>query len=315
MKFLKPKIVISKCLEFDACRYDGQIINNNHIKKMKNFIDFFPVCPEVEIGMGTPRDTIKIVENKNETLLYQTETKKDFSDKMNKFSRNYLKDLDNIDGFIVKSKSPSCGFKSAKIYQKKTGAPAIKKDNGLFTRNILSIFPNYPIEEEKRLNNVHIREHYFTCIFTLADFKTVHNFNTLYRYHAKHKYLFMSYNQTLMSKMGNIAANEKNEKFDLIKNQYFKSLLILLSKKSRYTSNINTQMHVMGYFKNLLTSKEKNHFLDKLELYRKRKIPISSVNNILHSWIYRFENEYLMNQSFFNPFPEDLIYKKVSRFE
>ena len=76
MKFLKPKIVISKCLEFEACRYDGQIINNNHIKKMKYFIDFFPVCPEVEIGMGTPRDTIKIVENKNETLLYQSETKK-----------------------------------------------------------------------------------------------------------------------------------------------------------------------------------------------------------------------------------------------
>ena len=315
MKFLKPKIVISKCLEFDACRYDGQIINNNHIKKMKNFIDFFPVCPEVEIGMGTPRDTIKIVENKNETLLYQSETKKDFSDKMNKFSKNYLKNLNNIDGFIVKSKSPSCGFKSAKIYQKETGAPAIKKDNGLFTRNILSIFPNYPIEEEKRLNNIHIREHYFTCIFTIADFKMVNNFNTLYKYHAKHKYLFMSYNQTLMSKMGNIAANEKNEKFESIKDKYFKSLLILLSKKSRYTSNINTQMHVMGYFKNLLTSKEKNHFLDKLELYRKRKIPISSVNNILHSWIYRFENEYLMNQSFFNPFPEDLIYKEVSRFE
>jgi len=315
MKFLKPKIVISKCLEFEACRYDGQMITNNHIKKLKQFIDFYPVCPEIEIGMGIPRETIKIVENKNETLLYQPETKKDFSTKMNKFSRNYLKDLDNIDGFIVKSKSPSCGFKSAKIYQKGTGAPAIKKDNGLFTRNILSIFPNYPIEEEKRLNNIHIREHYFTCIFTIADFKMVNNFNTLYKYHAKHKYLFMSYNQTLMSKMGNIAANEKNKNFDIIKNKYFKSLLILLSKKSRYTSNINTQMHVMGYFKNLLTSKEKKYFLEKLELYRKRKVPISSVNNILHSWIYRFENGYLMNQSFFNPFPEDLIYKEVSRFE
>tara|TARA_B100001113_G_scaffold346363_1_gene337169 strand:- start:84 stop:1031 length:948 start_codon:yes stop_codon:yes gene_type:complete len=315
MKFLKPKIIISKCLEFDACRYDGQLINNNHINKLKPFIDFIPVCPEVEIGMGTPRETIKIVENKNETLLYQSATKKDFNDKMNSFSKKYLNNVENIDGFILKSKSPSCGYKSAKIYPKKNNASALKKGDGIFTRNILSKFPNHPIEEEKRLNNIHIREHFLTCIFTVADFKTVNNFNTLYRYHAKHKYLFMSYNQTLMSKMGNIAANEKNENFNLIKNKYFKSLLILLSKKSRYKSNINTQMHVLGYFKNLLTSKEKKHFLDKLELYRKRKIPISSVNNILHSWIYRFENKYLMNQSFFNPFPEDLIYKDTSRFE
>jgi len=315
MKFLKPKIVISKCLEFDACRYDGQIINNIHIKKLKEYIDFYPVCPEVEIGMGVPRETIKIIENKSKTLLYQPETKKDFSTKMNKFSKDYLNGLNDIDGFIVKSKSPSCGFKSAKVYQKKSGTLPIKKDNGLFTRNILSLFPDYPIEEEKRLNNVHIREHYFTCIFTVADFKTVNNFNTLYKYHAKNKYLFMSYNQTLMSKMGNIAANEKNKNFNLVKDKYFKSLLILLSKKSKYKSNINTQMHVMGYFKNLLTSKEKQYFLNKLKLYRKKKISISSVNSILQSWIYRFENKYLMDQSFFNPFPEDLIYKNISRFE
>ena len=315
MKFLKPKIVISKCLEFEACRYDGQIINNNHIKKLKKFIDFYPVCPEVEIGMGVPRETIRIIEENDKTILYQPETEKDFSTKMDKFSKEYLNNLNNIDGFILKSKSPSCGFKSAKIYTKKKNVPAIRTGNGLFTRNIISKYPNHPIEEEKRLNNIHIREHYFTCIFTVADFKMLNNFNTLYKYHAKHKYLFMSYNQTLMREMGKIAANEKNESFDLVKNKYFDNLLILLSKKSRYTSNINTQMHVMGYFKKHLSSNEKNHFLDTIDLYRKRKIPLSSVNSILYSWIFRFENKYLMNQSFFNPFPKDLIYKDISRFE
>ena len=69
MEFLKPKIVISKCLEFDACRYDGQIINNSYIKKLKKFIDFNPVCPEVEIGMGIPRDTIRIIKNNKEKKL------------------------------------------------------------------------------------------------------------------------------------------------------------------------------------------------------------------------------------------------------
>ena len=93
MIFSRPKVVISKCLEFEACRYDGQIINNKHIQKLKKYIDFEPVCPEVEIGMGIPRDTIRIVENKKERLLFQPETGKDFSKEMDTFSTEYLNSI------------------------------------------------------------------------------------------------------------------------------------------------------------------------------------------------------------------------------
>ena len=160
-----------------------------------------------------------------------------------------------------------------------------------------------------------MREHFFTCIFTLADFRSVTDLNALYEYHGKHKYLFMAYNQTLMRTMGTIAANRNKKKVKEVINEYYKCLLILLSKKSRYPSNINTHMHVMGYFKKLLTSKEKKYFLESLELYRNKKIPISGVNSILSSWIIRFENEYLMKQSFFNPFPYELTELEKSRFE
>tara|TARA_Y100001934_G_C11837451_1_gene533490 strand:- start:327 stop:596 length:270 start_codon:yes stop_codon:yes gene_type:complete len=88
----------------------------------------------------------------------------------------------------------------------------------------------------------------------------------------------------------------------------------MFTKKSRYPSNINTHMHVLGYFKNLLTSKEKKHFLNILEEYRRKKIPLSTINHILFSWINRFENKYLMNQSFFKPFPTELIEEENSRF-
>ena len=176
------------------------------------------------------------------------------------------------------------------------------------------MFSGYPIEEEKRLNNVFIREHFYTSIFTLADFRTVSDIDSLYKYHAKHKYLFMSYNQTLMRKMGNVAANKNKKNIESVKKDYHDLLLLLLSKKSRYPSNINTQMHVMGYFKKSLTSKEKKHFLDTIELYRNKKIPISTVNSILVSWINRFENKYLKNQSFFYPFPLDLLNNEKSRF-
>ena len=85
MNFIKPKIIISKCLEFDACRYDGQLINNKNIKKLKDYISFIPICPEVEIGMGTPRESVKIIRKGNNDILYQEKTGKDFSLKMNSF--------------------------------------------------------------------------------------------------------------------------------------------------------------------------------------------------------------------------------------
>tara|TARA_Y100000590_G_scaffold460227_1_gene619103 strand:- start:897 stop:1274 length:378 start_codon:yes stop_codon:yes gene_type:complete len=124
----------------------------------------------------------------------------------------------------------------------------------------------------------------------------------------------MSYNQKLLTIMGNIAANKENLKIKKVLKLYYDSLLLMFSKKSRIPRNINTQMHVMGYFKKMLSSKEKSHFLKLLNTYKDKKIPISTVNNILISWISRFRNEYLEKQSFFSPFPLELIEEDKSRF-
>tara|TARA_B100002052_G_scaffold105748_1_gene97427 strand:- start:154 stop:1101 length:948 start_codon:yes stop_codon:yes gene_type:complete len=315
MKFIRPKIIISKCLEFDACRYDGQIITNKYIKELKKYIDFEPVCPEVEIGMGIPRDTIRIVELKNKQLLYQPETKKDFGKKMNAFSNTYLNSINSIDGFILKADSPSCGISTAKIYPKKKNVPASGRGSGFFAKNVLKKFPNHPAEEEKRLNNIFIREKFYTSIFTLADFRSVFDINTLYKYHAKHKYLFMTFNQIIMAKMGNIAANRNNDEIEKVIKKYYDYLIILLSKNPRIPTKINTIMHVLGYFKKQLNKNEKKHFLESLDSYKNRRIPLSALTNILYSWIIRFDNKYLMNQSFFNPFPKELIEEQKSRFE
>ena len=314
MKFTKPKIIVSKCLEFEACRYDGQLINNEYIKKLKQFIDFEPICPEVEIGMSIPREPIRIIKNKHGMQLYQDSTNLYYTDKMNNFADKFLYSKDTIDGFILKSSSPSCALSTSKIYPHiKTKIP-IGKGAGLFASKILKKFPNHPKEEDKRLNNIFLREHFFTSIFTIADYKNVGTIDSLYKYHAKHKYLFMSYNQTLMRKMGKLAANNKGVPIDELLKNYYNHLLQMFKKRARYTSNINTQMHVFGYFKKHLTKKEKTYFLALLEDYRNKKINLGSINHILYSWIIRFNDSYLKQQSYFNPFPNELLEIENSRF-
>ena len=186
--------------------------------------------------------------------------------------------------------------------------------DGLFAEQVRNRFPDFPSEDEKRLNNVFIREHFYTTIFTIADFRGVDTMKKMYEYHSRHKYLFMSYNQALTIKMGRIAANSSGDKFEKVRAEYFQELLIMFKKRARYTSNINMLMHVMGYFKSDVTSNEKEHFLSLLETYRQKKIPLSALTSVLFSWATRFNNRYLLNQSLFSSFPMELMGQAKSRF-
>jgi uncharacterized protein YbgA (DUF1722 family)/uncharacterized protein YbbK (DUF523 family) len=313
VKFIKPQVIISKCLEFDACRYDGKMISNDFISKLKKYVDFIPVCPEVEIELGIPRDTIQIERSSDSLFLVQPETGLEFSDRMNTFSKSYLSKILHVDGFLLKYGSPSCGVSSAKIYPKGSKIP-LGKGPGLFTSKVKKYFPMHPIEEEKRLNNLIIREHFLVSIFVLADYRCVNSFDSLYKYHAKHKYLFMAYNQDLMREMGKIGANDNNLSIDDVIKLYYNLLLKVFSKRVRYQSNVNTLQHIMGYFKNDVSNSEKKHFLELIDLYFQKKVTLVSINNLLFSWVLRFDNKYLKGQSFFNPYPRSLIEAEDNRF-
>ena len=173
MKFLSPKVIISKCLEFEPCRYDGQIINNKYIKKLKKFINFEPICPEVEIGLGVPREPIHLINSKEKISLYQPKTDIDVTEQMICFSKKYISSIKNIDGIILKSKSPSCAITTAKHFPSINSNKSIGHGSGLFSSILMNKFPNIPKEEETGLSDGSLREHFYTSIFVYADFRTV----------------------------------------------------------------------------------------------------------------------------------------------
>ncbi|MBI4398245.1 MAG: DUF523 domain-containing protein [Candidatus Omnitrophica bacterium] len=158
-KFEKPVVVLSKCLEFEACRYNGQVIPDSFIKKLIPHVDFMPVCPEVEIGLGTPRAPIRLVEEKEKIHLMQSGTLADVTHRMTSFSKKYLDSLKDVDGFILKSRSPSCGLKEVSVYRSLEKSASIGKRTGLFAEAVLNAFPGLAIEDEGRLLNLKIREH------------------------------------------------------------------------------------------------------------------------------------------------------------
>jgi len=309
-KFPKPVVVTSKCFEFDACRYNGVMIPNNFVQKLDPFVKFVPVCPEVEIGLGVPRDIIRVLKNKGKKLLLQPATGKELSKPMYKFAEGFLNSLDSVDGFILKSRSPSCGIKDAKVFRDADNPMPAGKGPGLFAQKVLEKYPGLAIEDEVRLRNFNIREHFLTKLFTLAQFRDVKKRNTakaLVDFQSDNKFIFMSYNQREMRALGRIAANENKLPIEDVILEYEKRLHRALSRNPRRASHINTLMHGLGYFSKKLTSKEKAYFLTLLENYRKANIPLSAVLSVSESWIIKYDEEYLARQTFFEPYPRELV--------
>jgi uncharacterized protein YbgA (DUF1722 family)/uncharacterized protein YbbK (DUF523 family) len=309
-EFVRPKVVVSKCLEFEHCRYNGEMVSSPVVAKLKEYVDFLPVCAEVEIGLGIPRSPVRIVLDKKEHRLIQPSSNRDLTEDMKAFCTNFLDSLKDVDGFILKFRSPSCGLKDVNIYSSAEKSGVVEKTAGFFGGAVLTKFPSLPVEDEGRLRNARIKEHFLTKLFTLADFKKVKTegrLKGLLRFHTENKYLLMAYSQAELENLGNIVANKEKKPIKELISEYEKNLYSSLSKPPRYNSNINVLTHAFGHFSDRLSKSEKTLFLDWIQKYKEGKIPLCPAINLIRAWIVRFEDQYLMHQTFFEPYPEGLM--------
>ena len=309
-KFAKPIVVLSKCIEFEPVRWNAQMISSDLVRKLKPIVNFIPVCPEVEIGLGVPRETLRIVSKNGELRLVQPATGLDFTDKMQSFANHFLDSLGEIDGFILKSGSPSSAYKDAKVYPSAKRSAPIARGPGFFGRGVLARFSHLAIEDERRLTNSRIREHFLTKLYALANFreaKRPHATNELVKFHSNNKLLLTAYSQRELRVLGRIVADQKVRPFEETVDAYQKHLSEALKRPPRRGSNINVMTKATGYFSKRLSKQEKAFFGAAVEKYKTGKLPSSAVLSILKAWIIRFDEEYLMKQTFFEPYPEELM--------
>jgi len=305
----RPTILISKCLDFSPCRYDGQMISSPVTVALIPYVEFIPVCPECEVGLGVPRKPIRIVLEGGKRLV-QPATGLDFTESMIGFTAAYLGRLAAIDGAVLKSRSPSCGLRSTKVFTSSISRDYLhRKGTGFFAEGLADRLPYLPVVDEEQLADALIRDHFLTRVFALASFREAAGsgkMHDLVDYHTRNKLLLMAYDKEAMTRMGDILANHRKRSFEEITTDYQQYLQEALSGPAGIGSNINVLRHAVGYFSDRLDANERALLNERLSEYREDNTLLGDLKGLFTSWILRFNVGYLLLQTYFCPYPAAL---------
>jgi len=303
----KPVVVLSHCLGDRPCRYNGQAIRDPFVARLEPFVDYRCVCPEVEIGLGIPRDPIRLVDDRRGGVrLVQPATGLDVTEKMRAFAARFLGGLGPVDGFLLKGRSPSCGVRDVKIHAP-DGKRVIRRGAGVFAAAVLERFPGTAVEDEGRLSNFDLRDHFLTRIFAAARFRQVRSKAALVAFHAAHKLLLLAHHQAALRELGRLVANHERLPLPEVLARYREGLDRALARPARTPSRVNVFEHAFGYFSRNLSEAERRHFRQLIARYRDARVPAGAVTAVLRSWVERFRTAYLADQVLFEPYPEGLV--------
>lgn len=307
--FAKPVVVASKCLGFEATRYNGGIIHSDFVQKLKDFVEMKLVCPEVAIGLGVPRPPIRLVDQGEGPILYQPETGKDVTLAMKQHAREVIETVGVVDGFVLKAKSPSCGIHGVKVYPAGPKVMPRGKTAGMFGGAMATAFPDLAVEDEENMCNPPQREHFLTKIFLLADLREARRFGTvdaLRCFHLRNRMLILLYSARTLERLGHLlkAANGPAE---AVFDQYSALLMPSLRHMPRANSATTVLKAVFAPLAAHVTAREKQVFMKALTRFQEKQVPISVPIGLIRAYLARVENRDLESQSLLQPYPEELV--------
>ena len=304
----KIRIGVSACLLGQQVRFDGGHKHDRYLTDtLGGYLDFVPVCPEVEAGFPIPRETFRLVGDPGAPRLVTSRTNVDHTDRMVGWAEKRVRELEaeNLCGFIFKSDSPSSGLMRVKVYNPK--GMAEKKGVGLFARAFTHHFPLLPVEEEGRLNDPKLRETFIEQIFTLKRWREAlaqgRSMKNLVDFHSRHKLLMLSHSPANARVMGKLVADGKQMRIQSLYEQYESLLIETLRMKSTLKKNMNVLEHILGYFKNQLSSDEKQEMLELFDRYRNEFVPLIVPVTLLNHYVRKIGEPYLKQQVYLNPHP------------
>ncbi len=308
----KIRLGISSCLLGQNVRYDGgHKLDRFLTDTLGRYVEYVPVCPEVEIGLPVPREAMRQIGDPEHPRLVTIRTGLDLTERMEEWAGVRVEELstEELCGFIFKSRSPSSGMERVKVYDA-AGMPHMS-GVGLFARAFMERFPLLPVEEEGRLHDPKLRENFIESIFTLRRWRRLMNSDRrtrggLIEFHTDHKLLILSHNQEIYRRMGRLVADVKDLSLDQALEQYQQLLLKAMQLRTTLKKHVNVLMHLMGYFKKDLSGDEKQELLGIIQEFQSGHLPLIVPITLINHYVRKYDQPYLKRQYYLNPHPLEL---------
>ena len=306
------RIGISSCLLGQQVRFDGGHKRDAFlVDTFGPFVEWVPVCPEVELGLGTPRETLRLVRKDDAVRMVQPKSGRDITDAMREFARARVKALadERLAGYVLKKDSPSCGMERVRIYAE--SGMAEKGGRGLFAEALIDRFPHLPVEEEGRLSDPRLRENFVERVFAYARlrafFETRWTVGQLVRFHTAHKLTLLAHSPEIYYAMGRLVAGGASMSRAELEAQYRDRFMVALARMATARKHANVLTHMLGHFKQLLEADDRAELLASIEDYRLGLIPLVVPLTLFKHHVRRHHVEYLAGQVYLDPHPRELM--------
>lgn len=306
------RLGISRCLLGDEVRFDGGHKRDNFLTDVLGpYVEWVPVCPEVEAGLGTPREAMRLVGDPAHPRLLTIKSGRDHTRALEKMTTGRLAELGNLDlsGYVFKRGSPSCGVERVRVY----GEQAMLSHNGIgiFARAFIGHFPLIPVEEEGRLCDAPLRENFIERVFCYRRYQDLlHNGVTrqaVVRFHTIHKYLLLAHSAQHYQQLGRLVGQAEHHRPKELALKYGELFMKALAVKATVRKHVNVLQHILGYFKTQLGGSQKAELLGVISDYHQGLTPLIVPLTLIKHYVHLFDVSYIREQVYLNPHPKELM--------
>jgi uncharacterized protein YbgA (DUF1722 family)/uncharacterized protein YbbK (DUF523 family) len=310
----KLRLGISSCLLGKNVRYDGGHKKDDFlVGTLGAYVEWVPVCPELEVGMGVPRESIRLVGNPAAPKLVAERSGTDWTERMRVFAEERVARLAALDlvGFVTKKDSPSCGLARVRVWTGKKDTPPSRDGVGAFARVLRESLPLLPVEEEGRLHDPWLRESFVERIFAYGRFREAvlagMKRGDLVAFHTRHKLSLLAHSPDHYRKLGRVVAGLKKGRIDDDVRTYGAVFLEGLGVRASRGKHVNVLQHVAGYFRDVLPAGERKELEGLVSDYGRGLVPLVVPQTLIRHHVRRHGIEYLAGQSYLDPDPKELM--------
>jgi uncharacterized protein YbgA (DUF1722 family)/uncharacterized protein YbbK (DUF523 family) len=306
------RIGISSCLLGEEVRYNGgHKLDTLITETLGRFCEWVPVCPEVEMGLGTPRESLRLVGSAARPRMTTVRSGQDHTEAMHRFAKRRVEQLARLDlhGYILKKDSPSCGMERVKVYGR--GTMPRKEGRGLFAAELMDHLPSLPCEEEGRLKDPALRENFVERIFArfrwLALLRSKPRAAALIDFHTRHKLALMAHSEQIYRRLGRLVARAGRPSMRELLPLYEAGFADALRTRATPRKNSNVLYHMLGFLKKTASPGDREELVSCIEEYRKGLLPLIVPITLLKHHFRNHPAPWISRQTYLNPYPAELM--------